>query len=117
MIITTSDHEHKTTVLAFHGRFDFQARHPYQEAIGKALATSPLLVVLDFSDVPYIDSAGLGLLTLTHKKLSEAGIHMALAHPQEFVKRILNLANMGKLFPIHNTLPAAIRSQTSPAPS
>ena len=68
-------------VPALNGRFDFKSRHAYQNAINQALPQSPNLVIFDFSHMSHIDSAGLGLLTLTYKQQTDHGINMVIAAP------------------------------------
>ena len=61
-------------VLKLIGRLNFAARQKFQEAIKDARAANAKSITLNLEQVSYIDSAGLGLLMLTYKELSEAGI-------------------------------------------
>ena len=92
---------------ALSGKLNFSGRQSYLQTINQAEATSPRHIILDLTQVSYIDSAGLGLLALSHKKLTGAGIQVSLASPQESVMQILELTNMNKMFTIYDSVGTA----------
>lgn len=57
-----------------------------------------------------MDSAALGILALMHKQLTAQNIQVTLVNPQPFVKGILELARMDKLFTVHATEEQAMTS-------
>ena len=79
--------------------------------MAQAELTSPRQIILDFTDFSHIDSAGLALLTLTHRKLSTMGIRLIVAKAQSTVRDILLLTNMDKMFSIDDSV--ALTSQGS----
>jgi len=107
MIVTSTQADQHTWVLGFSGKLNFQSRQAYQTAVNQAQAASPRQIIFDFTNLSYIDSAGLGLLTVTHRKLTGAGIKISLANVQESVKQLLLLINMDKLFPLFDSVAAA----------
>jgi anti-anti-sigma factor len=107
MVVTGTQADQHSWVLGFSGKLLFQWRKAYQTAVDQAEAASPRHIIFNFTDLSYIDSVGLGLLTLTHRKLTGAGIKISLAHVQESVKQILLLTNMDKMFPLHDSGAAA----------
>ncbi|MDR4495477.1 MAG: STAS domain-containing protein [Nitrospirales bacterium] len=113
MDITVVDQGNGNIVLSLKGRCDFKSRHTYQRALDQAFQRTPKSVILDFTDVTYIDSAGLGLLALSHKKFSANAMCLMIAAPQKPVRQILHLANMGKIFPICDSLTAATQNTVS----
>ncbi len=48
-------------------------------------------LVLDMEDVPFMDSAALGLLLATQARLQSAGVRLVVANPSAAVRRILEL--------------------------
>jgi len=90
-------------ILTLSGRFDYQARKPFQEAILQAKAPNLLFIILNFAQVPSIDSSALGLLVLTHKNLQLTHQHLMLVAPQEYVLNLLKAANLHKMIPIGTT--------------
>lgn len=109
MVVTSSQPNQHTWVLAFSGKLIFSSRHAYQTAVNQAEAASPRQIIFDLTDLSYIDSAGLGLMTLTHRKLPGAEIKICLANLQKSVKDILLLTNMDKMFPLYDSVSAALQ--------
>ncbi len=97
-------------ILTLNGRFDFHTRQTFQAAIEKVTKGEERQVILHFNKVPYIDSAALGMLALMHKQFTAQHIEATIVNPQDFVKGILELANMEQIFPIHATEEQAISS-------
>jgi len=114
MIVTSIQTDQHTWVLGFSGKLNFQSRPVYHKAVNQAQAASPSQIIFDFTDLSYIDSAGLGLLAVTHRKLTGTGIKISLANGQESVKQLILLINMDRLFPLFDSVAAAIQqSKTS----
>ena len=61
-------------------------------------------VVLDMSKVPYVDSAGLGVLVGCNSKLKNAGGEMRLAAVETRVLQLLKLAFLDTIFTIDATV-------------
>ena len=72
----------------------------FQQTIEKVKLTKSRQVVLDLSNVPFINSAGLGLLMLAHKGLQETDIRFSLEVPEGCVLDVLTLSNIGNTIPI-----------------
>ena len=96
-------------VLTLTGRMDFQSRHSFHQAIERAKCSKLQQIILNLSNVPFIDSAGLGLLMLAHKTLGEANIRLSLEMPDGYVREVLILTNIGQKFPI-----TVIQSEMAP---
>ncbi len=87
-------------VLTLTGRMDFEARHTFPQAIENAKRANPKQIILNVSHVPFIDSAGLGLIMLANKNLEEAHICLSIEVPEGYVREILTLTSMSKVMPI-----------------
>ena len=87
-------------ILALSGKLDFQSRKSFQTAMAQAQATDHRQIILNLRQVPFIDSAGLGLLAMAYQDLKLANRQLILAAPQDNVVRILDLANIRKMMPI-----------------
>ena len=88
------------TLLTLSGRFDFRARQTFQASIEKAKCSNPQQIILNFSKVPFINSAGLGLLILAYKNLKEVNIALSLEISNGYVFQVLALNQIGKIIPI-----------------
>jgi len=100
MIQITDRVEADRTILTLSGRFEFQARKPFQAAIENAKRSNPRQIILNFSEVPFINSAGLGLLMVAHTSLLEDNIHLSLEVMEGYVLQVFTLANIGQKIPI-----------------
>ena len=65
-------------------------------------------LVLDFADVPYIDSTGLGFLAGSHKAAQNAGISVVLASLNKHVRKVLDSVQLSQFFVIMDDESAAI---------
>jgi anti-sigma B factor antagonist len=78
------------TRLAVTGEVDVSNASILRDALDKALGKDVRLEV-DMSDVPYIDSTGIGVLVGTAHRATELGGSLAVMHPQANVSRVLGL--------------------------
>lgn len=97
-------------VLSFHGPITFKARRPFQEAIAKLRTQGFRSLVLHLTQVTFVDSAALALITLTWRDWKKASLVVVIAHPSPQVKELLHLSNIHKLVPIFGSLQEAITS-------
>lgn len=76
-------------MLSLSGRLDFHARQVFHHAMEKARFTQSNHIILNFSHVPFVDSAGLGLLMLAHKSLGEANSPLSLEVSEGYGLQVL----------------------------
>lgn len=72
-------------------------------------------VVLNLAEVPFIDSAGLGVLTMGYSAAKAAGGMLKVAAAQERVKDALEITRLTRLFPLYSTPEEALASFASGA--
>ncbi len=100
MIIESVSSSGTGIVLKLNGRFVSTARQSFQESIKDARVAGAKSITLNLEQVPFVDSAGLGLLMLAHKELSAASISFNLSHPHGYVLKILDLCKITAIIPI-----------------
>ena len=99
MRIIQENHNQKV-VLKLEGNFTYTQRKPFQEAL-KAIDTHNVEhIVIDLSQVAFLDSAALGLLMITHRQVQGEKRKLSLAYPQPTVRQIIELANLHKTIPL-----------------
>ncbi|MDR3295045.1 MAG: STAS domain-containing protein [Clostridiales Family XIII bacterium] len=98
MNITTSA-EGAQTVLHISGRVDTNTSAQLQDEIVKTLQTAKMLV-LDFSDVQYVSSAGLRALMIGQKTASSKNARMEIIHVDAVVMSVLNAVGFSKILTI-----------------
>ena len=83
-------------------RFDYSASGEFNAAIGTAMGedAADQKIQLDCIHMDYIDSAGIGLLVMAHKKAMSKGCTIEIVHAKPSIKEILLLANLQKLISI-----------------
>ncbi|MCP4877242.1 MAG: STAS domain-containing protein [Gammaproteobacteria bacterium] len=93
---TVSDGGAKVTI-AVAGKFDFQLYDEFRASYTNT-AGSGIEYVVDLSDTDYLDSSALGMLLLLreHAGGESSAIEISQASPE--VRKILDVANFGKLF-------------------
>ncbi len=80
-------------------RFDYSSGTEFNAAIKEALNANKL-VVIDCSEMSYIDSAGIGLLVMASKQAQAHDAKLVIANLQPTPKEILQLANLQKIIEI-----------------
>jgi len=66
--------------------------------------------VLNLTDVPMVDSSGIGQLIQLHTRLKREGGEIKLVNPGKFVLHTLNLVKIVSLFDIHNDEESAAKA-------
>ena len=99
----TQDTVDANMILHLDGRFDFGVRKIFKEAVD-GVSVEGSSVVLDLEKVTFVDSSALGLLVICHQNLKNKNVSFFLVNPQTYVKQVLELANIGKMIPIYQTL-------------
>ena len=99
MKITQEVQDSKVT-LKLEGNFTYTQRKAFQEML-KTVGTGDVQeVVIDLSQVAFLDSAALGLLMISHWQLAAEKRTLSLAYPQPTVRQIIELANLHKTIPM-----------------
>lgn len=86
-----------------------------KDAVAEVVRQGAKHVILDLSDVHYIDSTRLGELIAAHITVSRVGSRLRLAHVPPRVVELLTLAGLGDVFERFDSVDAAIASLDAPA--
>jgi anti-sigma B factor antagonist len=104
-------HSNKAQILILSGRLDGKNPKMLKERLAKELLVNNRIIV-DLSDVTYIDSSGLGVLVGGLKKaLSEEG-DIRLINPSVEVKMLMEMTRVDRVFLIFPDLENALESYT-----
>jgi anti-sigma B factor antagonist len=101
--IEASDGARGIRILRLIGSLNIHSVFGFQELVRKETAT----LILDFSRVPFIDSAGLGSLVGLHISSKKAMRKVAFAAINTQVKALLEMTNVAQLFPTYATVQEA----------
>jgi anti-sigma B factor antagonist len=82
------------------GLLDSTKTNQFRQDISKLVASKADIVILDFKDVTFMDSSGLGALVLSLKTVRTAGAQMFICSINEQIKMLFELTNMDRVFEI-----------------
>jgi anti-anti-sigma factor len=106
----TLDQREGTIIVAVSGRVDESSWVAFgvglSEAIEKAREAGLGRVVIDLTELEYMSSRGLRVLTVAKREGEDAGVTVALASPNEVMREILAISRYDKLFTITETVEA-----------
>ena len=86
-------------IMGLSGKFVAGSDGPFlRQKVKDLIDAGAKKLVLDFTDVPYIDSTGLGFLAGSRVTAQNAGVSVVLAGVNEHVKRILDGVRLTPFF-------------------
>jgi anti-sigma B factor antagonist len=68
-------------------------------------------VLLDLSQINYIDSTGIGELVAYLGRFAESGRNLVLVNPSERIRKLLAIAQLEQLFTIYGDLDSALAAE------
>jgi anti-sigma B factor antagonist len=99
-------------VFRLSGPLTFETLPPLQNALRVETANS---LFLDLTDVPYIDSAGLGSLVTACVSCNKTGRQLVLSGVQPKVERVFHITGVDRLFVMFPNIQDALDAFTKPA--
>ncbi len=99
----------RTAVLQPTGRLNMVAAPALKNLIQDTVTAGTPRVVIDLTDVTFIDSSGLGALIAGLKATRQAGGDLRIAHVPEQVMTGLRLTNLDRVLRAHPTVADASR--------
>jgi anti-sigma B factor antagonist len=93
-------------VLRLAGELDLYNAEEVRGALADAIASAPARIVVDMTDVEFVDSTALGVLIEARSKLGRDGL--ALAAPQLETRRTLEVSGLDRHLPVHDTVDDAL---------
>lgn len=97
------------TVVAFGGNLDSTTSPEAQQAIDGVLAGGARKLVVDFSALDYISSAGLRVLLATARRLSGSGGALRLCGLNQAVREVFDISGFSTIFAVFATEADALR--------
>jgi anti-anti-sigma factor len=94
-------------ILLLHGPLTVETSTHFERAVRHESADT---MILDFTDVPYIDSVGLGSLVTTYVSHQKTGRCLVLTGVKPRVRKILEITNVQKFFMTFETTWEAVEA-------
>lgn len=95
-------------VVVVRGECDLTNAHLLRERLLTLVDGQAPLVVVDLTDLNFIDSSGLTALVIADRAARQLGVTLALAAPRKIVARVLSLTVLDQHFPVYDTVAEAI---------
>jgi anti-anti-sigma factor len=100
-----------TCIIRLAGELDLYNAAPVREALFEACSNGPpQRVVVDLSEVDFIDSTALGVLIEARTKLTNRKAFL-LAAPRLETRRALEISGLDRHFGVHDTVEDALNSE------
>lgn len=104
---------HGATVLKLRGDIDVSQAIALREVLGTALSDPVRRLVVDLSEVGFVDSAGIGLLVAAHRRAEASGGRIALSGVNEVVSHVLHLTRTDRVLTVTPAQAQAIAHVTA----
>ena len=95
------------TVFSHEGAIDLHVSPEVRTALREIIDEKPKRLIIDLSQVPYVDSSGLAVLIGAKQELEADGGVFMLAGPQQAVRTILESARLDQYFKLIPDVDAA----------
>ena len=104
-------------ILVLSGKFLAGSDGPYlRQKVKDLTEAGTRKLIINFAEVPYIDSTGLGFLAGSRVTAQNAGVRLILAEVNSHVRRILDDLNLSQFFVITPSEAAALEYLGKPDP-
>jgi anti-anti-sigma factor len=92
-VVVTMDSER----VALTGCLDARSVGIVRQALHSAIDESSGNLVVDFSEVEYIDAVGLGVLAAAHRRIEREGRHLVLRGCSPALRRMLSMTRLTRV--------------------
>lgn len=98
------------SVVTVKGRLDAVSTTDFEKKVLGWTDEGARKVVLDFSGLDYISSAGLRSILLLAKKMKAVKGSLAIANPSGVVREVFTISSFDTIIPIHDSLASVLGS-------
>jgi anti-sigma B factor antagonist len=86
----------------------------FAQTLERVLAEDEGHVIIDLSRINYVDSTGIGDLVGYLTRFRDAERKIVLVNPSQRIVKLLEVARLDHLFPIHDTVDSAVAAEGGP---
>ncbi|WP_303867031.1 STAS domain-containing protein [Acetobacterium wieringae] len=90
----------KTSMVSIKGEIDIYSIEKFREIIEERIKTQAPEIILDCSELSYMDSTGMGVLIELRNKTKEMGQKIIMMNPRPNIKKLLSLTGVDKIIEI-----------------
>ena len=103
--------QYPPNVLPLNGEIDLHVSPEVAESLRTIIAAKPKHLVVDLTQVTYVDSSGLAVLIEGMQKVQQYGGKFGLAGVQEDVKHVFDIARLDQVFEIYPDVDTALAAK------
>jgi anti-sigma B factor antagonist len=108
LTVRTARLDERTQLVALAGELDLYSADAFRGALDDALEDGATRLVIDLSEVDFIDSVALGVLANAMKRLRAAGGGLAVISGNQQIVRVFEITGLDRLVVIAPTLSEAL---------
>ncbi len=82
-----------------------------RQAVVTAVADGCRRLILDISDLDFVDSFGLGAVVGALKRLRQRGGELALVCPSRRVRRVFEICDLDRIIALHDSIDSAAEAE------
>ncbi len=113
MVISEKRINEHVIIEKFVGSFDQNARQDFKWRIDVAVNDGLRFIILNMTEVSFIDSAALGWLVLSQRRFQRINGKLSIVAQQGFVRDILDLTEISEWIPVFETEEEALSSMST----
>ena len=108
MQISIEKLDNQVAVVVPEGRLDLASAPQFKQELSETVADGFWMIVVDLSNVPFVDSSGLGALISGMKTTRLAGGNLRIAYVGTQARMIFELTNLNKVMKLYDTVEEAL---------
>ncbi len=97
-------------IVKFKGEIDVATSIQVRDVLKGLIDKGKVNIIIDFSDVTFIDSSGLGVIVVAYRSVKEKGGSIKFANVNQRVKKLFEITRTEKHFEFYNTVEDAEKS-------
>lgn len=90
----------KTNMVSVRGEIDIYSIEKFRDTIEEKIKTQASEIILDCSELSYMDSTGMGVLIELRNKTKELGQKIIMMNPRPNIRKLLALTGVDKIIEI-----------------
>lgn len=102
-------------VVSIKGEIDVYSAPQLKDALTELLGAGSSAVVVDLTDVGFLDSTGLGALVAARTSATDADIRLPIVSDRDRILKLFRITGLDGVFEIHPTVDAAVAALSSSA--
>ncbi len=99
----------KYLIVALSGELDVESSQKMKNDVRKKISSETSNIVIDLTNVNYVDSSGLGTLIALQKDARFNGGSLCIVGASQQIKRVMKMTNLDKLFQLYDKLDEVIK--------